>query len=309
MQARTRLNPKEIEVILYHYNCTDGLMAAAVGVMYAKQNNKEVETWGLDHVRDKQSENLTEDVIKLIKDKNVLIVDYCPSKKHLMLMIALAKNLIVLDHHKTAFEENKDMSVCYFDMEHSGAGLSWLYYYDSPMPNPVRYVQDRDLWTWKIPESKPFCASFYPKARTISSCLEVLMSADKDIHIDKHIRQGKALIDHIDETLAYAAKRSGRELTLSNNDKLVIINATEYISDLGDKMSASYDYVVMFIMDVDKESNSWQYRISIRSRNGKDCTIIAKLINPKGGGHPGAAGALWRGSIQELEKKLLESKL
>lgn len=301
--VRQKLSPDDVQVILYHHNCTDGLMAAAIGVMYGKQHDKVIEVWGLDHGKDRNGENPSDEVIKLVKDKNVLIVDYCPSKKHLHMLIALAKNLLVLDHHKSAMEECKDVSACYFDMGFSGAGLSWMYFYDTPMPLAVQYVQDRDLWTWKIPESKSFCFSFYPAARNIIACLEVIMSFDAQIHVQRHIERGIILIKHIDETLANAVKRPGKEITLANNDKLILINATEYISDMGDKMAQNYDYVAMFTTEFDRDTNSWKYRISFRSRNGKDCTKVAGLIG--GGGHPGAAGGNWKGTLEELEKKLM----
>lgn len=300
---RQKLNPYDVQVILYHHNCTDGLMAAAIGVMFGKQNGQTIEVWGLDHGKDRTGDNLSEEVVRLVQDKNVLIVDYCPSRKHVHALHEITKNLLILDHHKSAMEECSDLRVCYFDMNYSGAGLSWMYFYDQPMPLAVQYVQDRDLWAWKIPESKPFCFSFYPTARSIVSCLEVLMSYDANTHIQRHIERGRILINHIDETLASAVKRPGKELTLANGDKLILINATEYISDMGDKMAQNYDYVAMFITEYDKETNAWRYRVSFRSRNGKDCTKVASLLG--GGGHPGAAGATWRGNLESMEIKLL----
>jgi oligoribonuclease NrnB/cAMP/cGMP phosphodiesterase (DHH superfamily) len=68
-------------------------------------------------------------------------------------------NVFILDHHKTAEEELKDIDDKIFDMHHSGAYLSWNYFYDfdnenrSVVSSKVRefilLIEDRDLWTNK----------------------------------------------------------------------------------------------------------------------------------------------------------------
>ena len=50
-----------------------------------------------------------------------------------------------------------------FDMGRSGAVLAWDYFFGGPStgrPRPwiVEYVQDRDLWAWKLPRSKEVSA-------------------------------------------------------------------------------------------------------------------------------------------------------
>lgn len=43
----------------------------------------------------------------------------------------------------------------YFDLGHSGANLSWRFFQsDLEIPDLIRYVEDRDLWVWRLPESE-----------------------------------------------------------------------------------------------------------------------------------------------------------
>jgi hypothetical protein len=89
----------------------------------------------------------------------------------------LAAQLIVLDHHWSAlqhFESDPQLAVLLagrghtvrFDLEHSGAVLAWRHFHPGePEPDLLRYVEDQDLWTWKLPESLAVNAAIgsYPR--------------------------------------------------------------------------------------------------------------------------------------------------
>lgn len=43
----------------------------------------------------------------------------------------------------------------HFDNNRSGALLAWDHFFpDSPPPQTLLYIQDRDLWKWELPHSK-----------------------------------------------------------------------------------------------------------------------------------------------------------
>ena len=82
-------------------------------------------------------------------------------------MVEVAAQIVILDHHLTAHDHyHSDPSVgnamaenghvAHFDLDHSGAMLSWQYFHpDEPAPELLRYVEDQDLWNWKLPQSFP----------------------------------------------------------------------------------------------------------------------------------------------------------
>lgn len=89
----------------------------------------------------------------------------------------VAKELVVLDHHWSArqhFESDPQLAIflagrghrVLFDLEHSGAVLAWRYFHPvEPEPDLLRYVEDQDLWAWKLPESEAVNAAIgsYPR--------------------------------------------------------------------------------------------------------------------------------------------------
>ena len=89
----------------------------------------------------------------------------------------VAQQLVVLDHHWSArqhFESDPQLAIflagrghrVHFDLEHSGAVLAWRYFHPGePEPDLLRYVEDQDLWAWKLPESEAVNAAIgsYPR--------------------------------------------------------------------------------------------------------------------------------------------------
>ena len=94
-----------------------------------------------------------------VKGKNVIIVDFSYPRDVLIKMAEDADSIIVLDHHKTAEENLKGLDFCIFDMTRSGAVMAWEHFHGKGnTPLLFQYIQDRDLWQWKLPQSKEFSA-------------------------------------------------------------------------------------------------------------------------------------------------------
>ena len=120
-----------------------------------------------------------------VAGKNVLIVDFSYKRDVLREMGKQARSIIVLDHHKTAEADLADWAVddvagdfwagddpmkavreidehvgqpiaALFDMNKSGAVMAWEFCHDGPAPMLIRLIQDRDLWRFTMPETKPF---------------------------------------------------------------------------------------------------------------------------------------------------------
>jgi hypothetical protein len=77
----------------------------------------------------------------------------------------VAKQVVVLDHHFSArqhFESEPQLASflagrghkVHFDLTHSGCVLAWRYFHPGTRePDLLRYVEDQDLWNWKLPAS------------------------------------------------------------------------------------------------------------------------------------------------------------
>lgn len=154
------------DVCIYHANCDDGFAAAyAVWKRFGD---------GVKFIPCQYGGDIPD-----VSGKDVLIVDFSFKKHEMVEMGAIAKRVIVLDHHKTAEAELSDflrlecvggpmekryadrvqsgVAAC-FDMEKSGCRLAWEYCFGSdPMPEWMSCVEDRDLWRFSIPITKEVC--------------------------------------------------------------------------------------------------------------------------------------------------------
>jgi len=110
----------------------------------------------------KTSSELPDDFFVNLQDKNILVVDFSFPLEVTNKIISVAKSLYILDHHITAMKD-LDSLCCdnkHFDMTKSGAMLAWDFFYTSPAPLLVNYIQDRDLWHNTLENSKAFVVAF-----------------------------------------------------------------------------------------------------------------------------------------------------
>jgi len=107
----------------------------------------------------------------------VTYVDIAPQNDELCALSELAESVIILDHHVSSrerFESDPDARYAVsgpehtvrFDLHHSGAVLAWQHFLpDRPAPELLHYVEDQDLWNWKLPRSREINAAIasYPR--------------------------------------------------------------------------------------------------------------------------------------------------
>lgn len=161
--GRKTLSP----LVLYHGNCVDGFTAAWAAWTVHKDDAEYVPVqygepppgWDDRHLN--------------YGGRRVFIIDFSYPRNVLVEMHRLASELVVLDHHKTAEADLEGLDFCTFDMERSGAGMAWDYFqgrWDSDYPGKKRpwlinYVEDRDLWRWKLPDSRDVNAYIHVQER------------------------------------------------------------------------------------------------------------------------------------------------
>ncbi len=148
-----------------------------------------------------------------IAGRRVIMVDFCFNTPEQMHEIANhADSFLVLDHHASAQEILRTLPTscdCIWDNTKSGARLAWEYFHPGkPVPPLVAYVEDRDLWVWKLRDSEEVNAVI---ANTKMTFIDYdLLNADLNVQLDD------------DGVLMFNSTfhESGTEL-LSYRDKLV----------------------------------------------------------------------------------------
>ncbi len=170
---------------IYHKGCLDGFTAAWI---IRKALDENVEFVG----------GVYGETPPLLKEKIIYIVDFSYPREVLLEMARKNKTVIVLDHHKSAKEQLADLSFAKFDMDKSGAMMTWEYFYKDVLPYPfILYIQDRDLWKFELKDTKEINAALFSysmefevwdalAAKSISSLRDEgeILLRDRQRHID-----------------------------------------------------------------------------------------------------------------------------
>lgn len=155
------------DVCVYHMPCDDGFASAWIARKKWPDIKLAPTNYGLPFPeKDIDGQSLG------VEDKNVLIADFSYKPEVLAEIGRRAASVRVLDHHKTAEADLRDyvggsLSAlrnfngggvqAYFDMNHSGAALTWQFCFpDEPMPLMIQCIEDRDLWRFALPYSRAF---------------------------------------------------------------------------------------------------------------------------------------------------------
>lgn len=221
-----------------------------------------------------------------VTGRDVYIVDFSYPRAQLLEMHAKADSLRVLDHHKTAQADLDGLDFCTFDMNRSGAGMAWDEFYPGqPRPALVDYVEDRDLWRFKLPMSKEVNAYIGSYDLTFDNWNTIARAIEEDLGGVVNI--GSALLRAVDryvkEMSAVARMRviDGHTVPVVNAP---YINTSELVGYLAEQNSDAPFAAAWY------QSSAGFYKYSLRSRgaNGADVSAIAKQFG--GGGHKNAAG-------------------
>ena len=303
-----------MDIIFSHNHCPDGFVAALI----AKRRYPEAEVIFLDHGAD-HTENL-----KKAEGRDVLMLDFSlRTREENDTLAASTRSFQILDHHKSAREVLEGAPYAVFDMKRSGAGLAWDYLYGADRdgyraytlpykpefvheqsvyqverPWYVSYVEDRDLWNWKLENSREVCAylgtlplefeawEFLDK---IDPYTAYLRGTGALAHINHYVREavkqaqiGTLVLPYSDEggTKAQIAFRK----FIGEGYKVAVLNVP-YLncSEVGNELAKTADFGMTWF-----ERGDGITQFSLRSIGDFDVSEIAKKYG--GGGHRNAAG-------------------
>jgi oligoribonuclease NrnB/cAMP/cGMP phosphodiesterase (DHH superfamily) len=283
------MDSKIYDIVLFHYPCQDGLASGWVTNHYHKLKNKLIELYPIQH-------GTPLDLTRLV-GKKIIFCDWAPPPDILEQVEQVVSEIKILDHHKTAQQALQSKPYAVFDMEKSGAGLTWEYFFPTlPMPNFIQMIQDRDLWTWKLPESRNLTAGLFMlcnAARTnnyndFTGLFDVFDELFSDPDKFKFCLElgsivGKASLSKANSLAEAHAKR----IDNYQGHRVCIVNCpTDLSSDVGNILSSmdSIDFAILW----NYNHPSQDYLVSLRSSNKVDVSTIAKSFG--GGGHFNASG-------------------
>ena len=261
------IEPSSVDCVIYHANCTDGFGAA-------------YSAWKLLGNRAEYHACSHGTMPPDVKGKNVVILDFSFNNATTKKMIAEANALYVIDHHKTAMVELHDIPNTHFDMTKSGAMLSWEFFHPGKEPPKfIRYIMDRDLWTWELEYSKEFSAAF----DMVPFEFEEFEKFEDDSVFDDAVKRGSYILAYSKTVVKKVCEKA--QLRKLNEKDVLVVNASHWMSEIGSRLAPDCDFALIWYWDHEVKHT----KVSLRAfHDTVDVGEVAKQFG--GGGHRKAAG-------------------
>lgn len=274
-------------VVLYHQDCADGFTAAWVARLALPDADP-------SFIPVQYGRPVPEEALS---GRGVYVLDFSYPEADMEEMASRARFLVCLDHHKTARDDLEAMSKKYdineahvlvrFDTGKSGARLAWEHFHPASAGDPpplVLYVEDRDIWSWRLPFSREINA--YVRSWPMDfETWDALDATLRDGPLDADhtaVREGRAVLRYQDRVVEDQVKNAST-VNIAGCD-VPCVNATVLISEITGRLAAGRPFAATFF-----ERSDGKRVYSLRSGpDGVDVGEVARLYG--GGGHRHAAG-------------------
>jgi uncharacterized protein len=254
-------------LVIYHANCLDGFTSAwAAWKKYGDEAEYLPASYG----------DLSPDV----RGRWVLIVDFSYPRETMLDLQKSAAAISVFDPPPTAQAALEGLDFALFDMNRSGAGITWDALHHTDRPWLVSYVEDRDLWRFALPQSKEINAWVSACKRESFADWDALVATP----IPRVIERGEAVLAYIDRYVSEMTEQA-RTITLAGRSVPMVNAPYICISELVGKLAESAPFAVGWSQ---RKDGLYAYSLRSRGSDGVDVSEIAKTYG--GGGHRNAAG-------------------
>src|SRR5262249_25358010 len=124
---------------------------------------------------------------------------------------------------------------CVFDMERSGARLAWEYFFpEKDPPWLVNYVQDRDLWRWKLPHSREVSA-FIASCSHDFQLWDFWVKESGQAPPEQFVGEGRAILRYQSQQVDAICKNAA-EMEMDGH-KVLAVNTSVLFSEVAGKLA------------------------------------------------------------------------
>lgn len=272
-------------ILFYHAGCPDGFGSAYA---FWRKFGDNIEYFPLGHHK-RDELDLTQYI-----GKKVFMADISLSRDKMIELNDLSAELTVLDHHKTAMEALAGLDFCHFDMNRSGAVISWDYLFNRPAPALLKFIQDRDLWRWELDNADDILLYVDSIGHDFQKWRKLEREFEDSVCFEIALEKGAAIRQYRDSVVknmlgyVHTLNIRGYDVPAVN----IPFFKSEIVSQLALPMDVPFAAGYNF--------NGEEYIFSLRSKDeGVDVATIAATF-PGGGGHRNASGFTVR-SLEELK--------
>ncbi|KAK3158757.1 hypothetical protein QOZ80_2AG0141170 [Eleusine coracana subsp. coracana] len=329
---------RKVSAVLYHYPCPDGAFAALAAHLYFSAAALPVRFFPNTVYDPIRSDALPFDEIK-----DVYLLDFVGPPGFVHEIAPKVDRVTILDHHKTALETlcgNATLGenvIKVIDMQRSGATIAFDFFGNKLLTeastlqsnecgkdaaeikyipdNKVetvhklfKFIEDGDLWRWKIPNSKAFSSGLKDldiefNVNTNCKLFDQLLKLDPE-HV---ISRGQATLSEkqrlIDDCLDKSYEIS---LGCGQFGNCLAVNAdaiSNLRSELGNQLASKSQTLNLrgigaVVYKVPELNDDQMLKISLRSLEQEDTTSISQEYG--GGGHRNASSFML--SVTEFER-------
>jgi hypothetical protein len=289
-------DPATVDVILYHGNCLDGALSAALAKSVAAPTCRVQPCWWDDACTE------------ALRGLRVACVDMTPPEPMLWRLATTAGALFVVDHHASALDM---LTRCLrphqflFNARECGASLVWQWLCGwrpalrAATPPLLPYVRALDLFRW---DDDPALAGVQD-AMLVSRALDAYMEPTVP-SMEAALAQGPEFLVHlraclpilnrcIDKQVARACASSARmRLAWQPGVCVAMVNTQTFVNFVAHELYTRQPVDVVWAWYC--HGPSGRVRVSLRSWGTKfDCAAFAQLFRGGGyvgGGNPNSAG-------------------
>lgn len=265
------MEPLKDIVVIYHAHCPDGMTSAwsawkkfGDSASYLPASDRNVPPEGL------------------IK-KDIYIVDFCYPAATLKELLNTNNKVVVLDHHISSKDDVRSIPEGIFDIDRSGAGISWDYFNpNEKRPKLVDYIEDGDLFKRLLPNQERFSQRIIATPFTIEAYDE--LSKRCEDNFEDILKEGDAIelyVNHLFEIV-----EDDYDMVVFEGITMPAINIALPLTTKSQLLHRLYGRIPPIAMSYRYDKGFW--KISLRSDGSVDCAELAKKYG--GGGHKGAAG-------------------
>lgn len=242
--------------VYFHKNCPDGTLSAAIAYKYLGNT--------ATYIPIQYGDPYT------LVDRTYFL-DWCPPED-----LRDKPNVIIIDHHKGTQERST-----FWDNTKAGCQITYDYFFGTePVPKIIKYVEDRDLWRFALPQSEiiNYGISLLPLNDyvTWSRFLD-------DPKINPSFFYNGCIVERYTHSLILKACTNVHSILLPNGGCYKAINSSLLQSEIGDFLLNNKNYSPPVLIYFVNEEN-----MVIFSVRGKGAYELAKIFG--GGGHSEAAG-------------------
>ncbi len=256
-------------VVLYHSDCPDGFGAAWAA--WRRFGNK------ADYLPIKHQIPPP----RGLKNKEIYLLDITYAGKELEKLLK-DNTVTTIDHHLSVKKEVERAHQFYFSNNNSGSVLTWQFFHGKkPIPLLLRYIEDRDLWKFKLPYSRTLLAAVDLVDFNFRKWDKLAADFEKTGVRKKILEEGKAIVKYQEKSARDLIKKA--DLAIFQGRRVWVVNTYLLKNEVAHALVRKGPPVALVW-----NRQGDEIRVSLRSSGGVDVAKMAQKY--RGGGHKASAG-------------------